>query len=67
MRSTASSLRTLPKKAGNKGFTSRVTAVAKDLETMAANSAAGKTVDPTGYNTDSEKLRSYCQKILTGE
>lgn len=64
-KSTATALRKLEGKARQKGFTSRVKAVAGDLETMASNRFAGKTVDPSTYNTDSESLRSYCQKVLT--
>jgi hypothetical protein len=61
----AGSLRKLPAQAGNKSFTVRVTAVASDLDAMAKDRFAGKSVDPSKYNTDSETLRTYCQRVLT--
>lgn len=66
-RAVAGDLRKLPAKSGDKGFTTRVKAVAGDLDAMAKNRFAGKSVDPSTYNTDSETLRSYCQKVLTSE
>lgn len=66
-RTVSGSLRKLPAKAGNQSFTVRVNAVANDLDAMARDRFAGKSVDPSKYNTDSETLRSFCQKILTSE
>lgn len=66
-RTVAGSLRKLPAKAGNKSFTVRVQAVANDMDTMAKDRFAGKSVDPSKYNTDSETLRGYCQKVLTSQ
>lgn len=66
-RTVAGGLRKLPATAGDKGFTPKVQAVANDLDAMAKNRFAGKSVDPSTYNTDSEKLRSYCQKVLTSQ
>jgi len=63
----AGSLRKLPAQAGQKSFTVRVKAVANDLDQMATNRFAGKSVDPTTYNNDSETLRTYCQKVLTSQ
>jgi hypothetical protein len=64
-RTTASTLRKLPYTARQAGFTTRARAVATDLDSMAKARFAGQTVDPSKYNTDSEKLRSYCQAVLT--
>lgn len=62
---TAKSLRALPAQAGDKGFATRVNAVAADLDAMAKDRFAGKSVSPTTYNSDSEKLRSYCMSLIT--
>lgn len=67
LRTVAGGLRKLPATAGNQSFTVRVTAVADDLDLMAKDRFAGKTVDPSKYNNDSETLRTFCQKILTSQ
>ncbi|RNI19905.1 hypothetical protein EFY87_15920 [Flexivirga caeni] len=64
-RTTATSLRKLPAQSGDKGFASRVKVVATDLDNLAAARFAGKTVDTTTYNNDSERLRTYCQTLIT--
>ena len=62
---TATSLRKLPAKSQNKGFESRVKAVATDLDVMAKAQFDGKSVTTSTYNKDSETLRTYCQKLIT--
>jgi hypothetical protein len=64
-RTTADGLRKLPAKSGDKGFAGRIKSVAGDLDAMAKARLDGKTVDTTTYNKDSEKLRSYCQTLIT--
>lgn len=62
-RSTASDIRKTTKSAADKTYTSYVDAVAGDMETMAAQSNAGKaTVSGTALTKDSKKLTSYCQR-----
>ena len=64
-RTTADNLRKLPAKSQDKGFATRVKAVAHDLDVMAKARFDGKTVTTSAYNKDSEKLRTYCQKLIT--
>ena len=64
-RATADGLRKLPAKSGDKGFSGRIKVVAGDLDAVAKARLDGKTVDTTTYNKDSEKLRSYCQTLIT--
>lgn len=62
---TADNLRKLPATSQDKGFETRVKAVATDLDVMAKAQFDGKSVTTTAYNKDSGTLRSYCQKLIT--
>lgn len=64
---TAGSIRTTTKSAADKQYTKLIGAVAKDMETMSSQSAAGKaTVSGTALSTDSTALAKYCQNKVAG-
>lgn len=59
-RTTATYLRTLTKAPADKAFTPLVLAVAKDLDAMADARKNRETVSGSQYNSDAQKLRTYC-------
>lgn len=64
---TAASIRSTTKGAADKQYTNLIGAVAKDMETMSAQNAAGKaTVSGTALSTDSTALAKYCQNKVAG-
>lgn len=66
-RTTAGDIRKTTAAAADKTYTKYVGAVAKDMETMAAQSAAGKaTVSGDALTKDSKTLTSYCQRKTIG-
>lgn len=65
-RKTATYLRTLTKAPGDKQFTPLVWTVAKDFDDMADARKARRTVSTSTYNTDAQKLRSYCTSKIQG-
>ncbi|MBO1754002.1 hypothetical protein [Allobranchiibius sp. CTAmp26] len=60
-RTTAASIRTTTKGAADKTYTTHIGAVAKDMETLAAQSSAGRTASGVALSRDSKALASYCQ------
>ncbi|MEO8850101.1 MAG: hypothetical protein ABI360_00065 [Allobranchiibius sp.] len=64
---TARQIRTTAKGAADKEYTKLVGAVARDMETMASQNAAGKAiVSGTASSSDSSALATYCQKKVVG-
>ncbi|RYG77350.1 hypothetical protein EU513_08535 [Yimella sp. RIT 621] len=59
-RQTATYLRTLTKTPGDKQFTPLVWAVAKDFDDMATARVRRQTVSTKNFNSDAQKMRTYC-------
>ena len=59
-RQTATYLRTLTKAPGDKQFTPLVWAVAKDFDDMATARVRRQTVSTKNFNSDAQKMRTYC-------
>ena len=60
-RTTAAAIRTTTRTAADKTYTVHVHAVAQDMETLAAQSSAGRTASGVALSRDSKTLAGYCQ------
>lgn len=66
-RTTAADIRKTTASAADKTYTTYIGAVAKDMETMASQSAAGQaTVSGDALTKDSKTLAKYCQSKTVG-
>lgn len=66
-RTTAGDIRKTTAAAADKTYTKYIGAVAKDMETMASQSASGQaTVSGDALTRDSKTLTSYCQRKTVG-